>query len=56
MKDFFSFLLLITDELYELFIYYKQSGRSDPEKEKQLAMEIVRKVSDERTRKEIEGA
>lgn len=56
MKDFLSFLLSIADELYDLFVYVRTVNRSqDPEVEKQLAMRIIRKASDERMKRELEG-
>lgn len=56
MKDFLTFLLSIADELYDLFVYVRTVNRSqDPEVEKQLAMRIIRKASDERMKRELEG-
>jgi hypothetical protein len=56
VKDFLSFLLSIADELYDLFVYVRTVNRSqDPEVEKQLAMRIIRKASDERMKRELEG-
>lgn len=56
MKDFISFLLSIADELYDLFVYVRTVNRAqDPEVEKQLAMRIIRKASDERMKRELEG-
>ena len=55
MKDFLAFLVTIADEVYDLFAY-SRAGEPDPEQEKQLAMRIVRKASDERARRDIEGA
>lgn len=56
MKDFLAFLLSISDELYDLFVYVRTVNRAqDPEVEKQLAMRIVRKASDERMKRELEG-
>jgi hypothetical protein len=50
------FLANIADELYDLFVYVRKVGQTqDPEVEKQLAMRIVRKASDERMRRELEG-
>lgn len=56
MKDFLSFMAVIADEVYDLFQYSRSGNQPDPETEKQLAMRIVRKASDERTRREIESS
>lgn len=56
MKEFLAFLALIGNELFDLFKYGADgTGAPDPEYEKMLAMRIVRKVSDERARREIQG-
>lgn len=55
MKEFLSFLALIGTELYDLFAYGSGTGAPDPEYEKMLAMRIVRKVADDRARREIPG-
>lgn len=56
MKDFILFLVSIADELYDLFTYVRATNRAqDPEVEKQLAMRIVRKASDEKMRQELGG-
>ncbi len=48
------FLATIATELYDLFAYSQRApAQMDPEYEKQLAMRIVRKASDERARREI---
>lgn len=53
MSDFLRFLALIGNELYDLFSYSASGNQPDAEYEKQLAMRIVRKVSDDRARREI---
>jgi hypothetical protein len=56
VKDFLSFLLTIADELYDLFVYVRAVNRTqDPEVEKQLAMRIIRKASDEKMKRELDG-
>ena len=56
MKEWLTFLAALAEPLYELFQYSRRtSGELDPEEEKQIAMRIVRKASDERARREIEG-
>lgn len=52
MKDFAAFILSIFSELYELWAY-AQKGASDPEKERQLAMSVIRKAKDAQARKEL---
>ncbi len=52
MTDFLKFVALLGNELYDLFQHVK-SGNSDPEREKQLAMRIVRKAIDDQAREEI---
>jgi len=56
MRTWLSFLTGIADELFELFSYVMglhNGNEPDPEQEKQLAMAIVRKASDEAARREI---
>lgn len=56
MKDFLSFLFALGDELYDLFAYTRSiQQQADPEQEKQLAMAIVRKASDERMKRDLGG-
>ncbi len=55
MTDFLKFLALIGNELFDLFQYGAGGTGPDPEYEKMLAMRIVRKVADERARREIPG-
>jgi hypothetical protein len=56
MKEFLQFLALIGNELFDLFQYGAAgTGAPDPEYEKMLAMRIVRRVADERARREIPG-
>lgn len=56
MKGWLRFLTVIADELFELFQMAQSKDAPDPEAEKQLAMRLIRKASDERARREIEGA
>ena len=55
MTDFLKFLALIGTELFDLFQYSVSGNQPDPEHEKMLAMRIVRKVADDRARREIPG-
>jgi hypothetical protein len=55
MTDFLAFLARIGTELFDLFQYSASGNAPDPEYEKMLAMRIVRKVSDDRARREIPG-
>lgn len=54
MKDFLRFLLVIGEELADLFAYVK-SDKPDPETERQLAMRIIRKAKDDEAVRTIEG-
>ena len=51
--SFLKFLVSIGDELADLFSYGSSGNAPDPEYEQQLAMRLVRKVADERARREI---
>ena len=53
MKEFLSFLALIGSELYDLFQYGAGGGSPDPQYEEMLAKRIVRKIADDRARREI---
>lgn len=55
MKEWLSFLGNIADELFQLFQLSQRDTAPDPEEEKQIAMSLVRKASDARAKKEIEG-
>lgn len=55
MSDFLHFLALIGTELYDLFSYGASGNQPDPDYELRLALRIVRKVADERARREIPG-
>ena len=54
MKQFLGFVVGLVEPLYELFVHV-QSGKSDAELERQIAMTIVRAAKDEQARREIEG-
>jgi len=54
VKELFEFVLAIAEPL-EALIEHIASGEDDPEKEKQLAMEIVRKAKDRQAKQEISG-
>ena len=54
MKELFTFLLALVEPLTKLFEYVMDGGE-DPDVEKQIAMEIVRKAKDEKARREIQG-
>lgn len=56
MKDLLTFIASIADELLELFAMSQATEAPDPEAEKDLAMRLIRKASDERARREIEAA
>jgi hypothetical protein len=54
VKDWLTFLAALAEPLYELFVYTRSvTQKQDPEVEKQLAMRIIRKASDERMRREL---
>lgn len=55
MKEFLAFVALIGNELYDLFSYSASGNQPDPEYELRLAKRIVRKVADDRARREIHG-
>ena len=55
MKEFLSFLALIGNELFELFHYGASDAPPNPEEELRLAKRIVRKIADDRARREIQG-
>lgn len=54
--SFLTFLASLAEPLYAAFEHFTSGAPPDPEKEKQLAMSIVRKASDERAKRDIEGA
>ena len=54
MNEFLQFVARIGQELFDLFSYVS-SGKKDLDKERELAMRIVRKATDEQARNEIEG-
>lgn len=53
MTPWMRFLLALTGPLWDLFEHVMISGESDPEKERQLAMSIVREAKDARARQEL---
>jgi hypothetical protein len=58
VKEWLWFIASIADELFDLFGYVTtaaKSGQFDPERERQIALAIVRKASDEQMRRELGG-
>jgi hypothetical protein len=56
VREWLLFLASIANELYDLFQYVHTAGHApDPEREKQLAMAIVRKASDAKMRAALES-
>ena len=51
-KEFLQFIVALLPPLNDLYEHIK-SGDDDPEKEKQLMMNLIRKAKDEQARKEI---
>ena len=56
MRDWLRFLGLIADELHDLFVEVQSDAELNEERNKQIAMRMMRKISDERARREIERA
>lgn len=59
MKEWVLFIASVTDELLDLYLYAREVARDakavDAERERQLAMRLIRAAVDDAARREISG-
>ena len=59
LEEFFGFLVKLIPHLIDIYDHAQDviddPSKADPEKEKQLAMDLIRAAKDAQAKKEIEG-